>query len=438
MKKTMMKTGLICGAMILALCTLPVSSSWSAVLKAPPKPEAETSEAAPAPSSLMPRKSSDKLSYTPMKGKPYALDYVGQMQTYTARYEDTMVQIARAYNVGFVELRAANPYLDPWMPGDGKKIMIPSMHLLPRAPHTGLVINLAEMRMYAFIKPGQVKTFPLGIGREGLSTPNGTTSVVRKAVGPTWRPTPRMRKEHPELPAVVGPGPDNPMGTNAMYLGWPEYAIHGTDKPFSIGRRASSGCMRMYPEDITEVYNMVPVGTTVTVVNQPVKLAWVGDKLYMEAHPTTEQADKMEIDGGLPGYVFTEEDMGAIVATAGDSAGNLNWPLIRQVVRERRGYPVEIYRRGQVARNKTEEPRAVDESVIAEDAVKIEDKAPAAKAASEKSARVEKQNDRAEAAAEEKPVKPVKARKAAKKAEIVEVEEDEEQPVRKVVITTPN
>lgn len=300
---------------------------------------------------------------TPEKQKKtYARDYIGSIQTYSTKYEDTMIQMARTYDVGFVELRAANPFLDPWMPGAGKKILIPSMHILPRADRQGVVINLAEMRMYLFDKKGNApQTFPLGIGREGLSTPSGTTTIVRKKEGPTWRPTARMRKEHPELPVEVPPGADNPMGSHAIYLGWPEYAIHGTDKPYSIGRRASSGCLRMYPEDITRVFSMLPVGTSVTVVNQPVKLGWVGKKLYLEAHPTTDQADKMEIDGGLPGYVFTEEDMGLIVAAAGEYARDLNWPLIRQVIRERRGYPVEIYRQGtQSTPPKTEPLASVD------------------------------------------------------------------------------
>lgn len=304
----------------------------------------------------------------------YDRDYIGGIQTYVTKYEDTMIQIARNYNVGFVELRAANPYLDPWMPGANKKILIPSMHILPRAARDGVVINLAEMRMYTFLKAGETpKSFPLGIGREGLSTPIGTTTIVRKKDGPTWRPTARMRSEHPELPVAVPPGPDNPMGTHAIYLGWPEYAIHGTDKPYSIGRRASAGCLRMYPEDIVKAFGMLPVGTRVTVVNQPVKTGWVGDKLYLEAHPTTEQADKMEIDGGLPGYVFSEDEMGLILDSAGEYANALDWSLIRQVIRERRGYPVEILTRGAPDKKKSVEQTAVTPAAEAE---KAPEKAP--------------------------------------------------------------
>jgi len=333
------RNAFLCGLAALSLTLVSGIAAVPAhaeILKPPPKLHKEAAVAA------KPEKPAAPQSFA----KVYARDYVGEMQSYVAKYEDTMVQIAREYNVGFVELRSANPFLDPWIPGEGKKLIIPTMHLLPRAPREGVVMNLAEMRMYVYMKPGlPPKTYPIGIGREGLSTPSGTTSIVRKKDGPTWRPTARMRKEHPELPVEVGPGPDNPMGTHALYLGWPEYAIHGTDKPYSIGRRASSGCIRMYPENIAQVFDMVPVGAAVTVVNQAVKVGWIGNKLYLEAHPTMDQANKMEIDGGLPGYVFPEEDLGLIVASAGEYARNLDWPLIRQIIRERRGYPVEIFRK---------------------------------------------------------------------------------------------
>jgi len=346
MRNSGVKAGriLVFGLVLVALGLMPATAAFAE--KAPPELPAKEKAAASA-----------------KQGGVYDRDYIGSMKTYVATYEDTMVQIARTMNVGFVELRSANPFLDPWIPGAGKTLVIPTMHLLPNAVREGVVINLAEMRMYAFLKPGQPpETFPLGIGREGLLTPSGTTSIVRKKEGPTWRPTARMRKEHPELPVEVPPGPDNPMGTHAMYLGWPEYAIHGTDKPFSIGRRVSSGCIRMYPEDIDKAYRMFPVGVKVTVVDQPVKVGWIDDALYLEVHPTTSQADTMELDGGLPGYVFTEEDMGLIVAAAGEYARDLNWALIRQVVRERRGYPVEIYKLGQ----RGEADAVVDKKAAAE------------------------------------------------------------------------
>jgi L,D-transpeptidase ErfK/SrfK len=196
------------------------------------------------------------------------------------------------------------------------------------------------------LKPGQApKTYALGIGREGLLTPSGTTSIIAKKKDPVWRPTARMRRENPLLPAEVPAGPDNPLGAYALYLGWPEYRIHSTDKPYSIGRRASSGCIRMYPDEAEEGFKIFPTGIQVTVVNQSVKVGWIEDKLFLEATPTMEQADTMEVDGGLPGYVFPEEDMGIIVASAGAYAKDLDWQLIRQIIRERRGYPVEIFQK---------------------------------------------------------------------------------------------
>lgn len=269
--------------------------------------------------------------------------YIGQMQEMTASYEDTLVHIGREYGVGFVEMRAANPTLDPWIPGAGAHIVIPTMNILPDAPHEGVVINLAEMRLYYYKSPYEAPlTFPIGIGRDGLRTPMGTTSIVRKKDGPTWTPTPRMRSEDPTLPVSVPPGPENPMGTHALYLGFPTIAIHGTNKPYGIGRRVSSGCIRMFPEDITQMFDMAPVGTKVTVVDQPIKSAWIGDSLYLEVHPTQEQATLMEREGAIPDYQLSEKDLAYIMRVAGPSVKTLDWQKIRKVVKERKGYPIKI------------------------------------------------------------------------------------------------
>lgn len=269
--------------------------------------------------------------------------YVGDMATYKAVYEDTLVHLARKYDIGFIEIRAANPELDPWIPGEGAEVVIPTRHLIPDGPKTDVLINVPEMRIYIF-KKGQDEpyTFPIAVGREGLGTPMGKTTVVRKVVDPIWRPTPRMRKEDPKLKAEVLPGPDNPMGTHALYLGWPQYAIHGTNKPYGIGRRASSGCIRMYPEDILEVYKLLPVGASVFAVNQPIKVAWIGDELYIEAHPDLEQALMMEVEGAVSYQKLSDEDMKRIISKAGPYQDLLNWPKIRTAVRERKGYPIKI------------------------------------------------------------------------------------------------
>lgn len=282
--------------------------------------------------------------------KPYVQPYVGAMSHYKTSYEDTLVKIARAHDLGFNELRSANPTIDPWLPGDGGDLVLPGRHLLPDAPRDGIVINLPEMRLYYFYQPDQPPiTHPLGVGREGLSTPSGETQVIRKTEGPSWRPTARMREEDPSLPAVVPAGPENPLGTHALYLGWPEYALHGTNKPYGIGRRVSSGCIRLYPEDIATFYDKVPVGTKVRVVNQPIKLAWIKDELYLEAHPSLDQADKIEQEGGLPSYELAEDDLKAIGKAAGEDYALLDWDAIRQAIYERSGIPVVVAVRPRVA-----------------------------------------------------------------------------------------
>ena len=277
----------------------------------------------------------------------YDKDHFGDQEIYKAAFEDTLIHLARNNGLGFVELRAANPTLDPWIPGAGARIVLPTQHLLPDAPRKGLVINLAEMRIYYFKNAGQPpQTYPISIGREGLQTPTGSTKIVRKKAGPTWRPTARMRKEDPELPVSVPPGPENPLGTHALYLGWSQYLIHGTNKPYGIGRRVSSGCMRMYPEDIKVLFPQVPVGTLVTVVDQPVKVGWIDGDLYVEVSPSQDQANKIEEEGELPSYEITKDDMKRISNKAGDYADKINWERVRRAVKEHRGYPTKILSAG--------------------------------------------------------------------------------------------
>lgn len=333
-KKTFRR--LVMAVSLLSLCAL-----WSVTAVAAKKDDEETLRPPPKPA---------RAAQPAGVAKPdkiyFSGTHVGSMVTHVAKYEDTLVDLARKYDVGFVELRAANPDIDPWMPGENTKINIPSMHILPEGPRQGIVINLPEMRIYAYIKPGQPPfSAPLGIGREGLETPTGTTSVVNKRENPVWRPTARMRKEDPTLPEVVPAGPDNPLGEHALYLGWSEYRIHGTNKPYGVGRRASSGCIRMYPEDIKALFPQIPVGTAVTVVDQPVKVAWIDDKLFVEAHSSLAQANKIENEGGLPHYEMTDDDMAAIVRTAGDYAHLVDWGTVRKVIRERPGYPIVVAHR---------------------------------------------------------------------------------------------
>lgn len=274
-----------------------------------------------------------------------AVDYIGDVQRIRATHDDTLLQIMRDHNLGYVEIRAANPGVDVWLPGQGMPIILPTRHILPDAPREGVVINLAEMRMYVFTEEEPI-TYPIGIGREGLNTPLGTTKITRKKDGPSWRPTPRMRAEDPELPAVVPPGEDNPLGTHALYLGWPAYLIHGTNRPWGIGRRVSSGCIRMYPEDIIKLFDKIPVGTKVTVVDQPVKLAVIDDVLFIEAHPGNSQlSDQVEEEGKVREYEVPEDLFKRLQKAAGDKRSLIDWPKVRQTLKERTGLPVAITRR---------------------------------------------------------------------------------------------
>jgi L,D-transpeptidase ErfK/SrfK len=227
-------------------------------------------------------------------------ELVGETQVIFARYENTFSAIGRQYNLGYEEMRRANPGVDQWLPGEGTPIYLPTQTILPEAPHQGIVVNVPAMRLYYFTteKPKtagepevvKVSTHPVGIGTEGWATPFGEAKVMQKAKDPTWYVPASVRKEHAErgdpLPSVVPPGPDNPLGKHAMRLGLPGYLIHGTNRPSGVGMRVTHGCMRMFPEDIEALYKTVPVGTAVNIVNQPVKIGWTADgTLYLESHP---------------------------------------------------------------------------------------------------------------------------------------------------------
>ncbi|CAA0104680.1 putative L,D-transpeptidase YnhG [Halioglobus japonicus] len=225
-------------------------------------------------------------------------DVIGSVTTVEAKYEDTLLDIARRKGIGQDHMERVNPHVDRWLPGDGAVITVPSQHILPRGPRTGLVLNLPEMRMYYYPpkKPGQpaeVQTYPMSIGRMDWGTPLGMTRIVDKVKNPTWIPPESIRQEHAAkgdpLPRVVPAGPNNPLGAYKMRLGIPGYLIHGTNRPQGVGMRVSHGCIRMLPEDIEKLFPQLPTGTPVSIVNQPVKAGWYGGKLYIEVHPPLEE-----------------------------------------------------------------------------------------------------------------------------------------------------
>jgi L,D-transpeptidase ErfK/SrfK len=218
-------------------------------------------------------------------------DVIGEIQIIRAVDADTFVGLARRYNVGYEELRRANPGVDPWLPGDGTEIIIPSRFVLPNAPRRGIVLNVPELRLYYFPEDdgSRVITHPVSVGRQEWRTPLGRATVIRKTELPTWYPPESVRIEHAArgdfLPTVVRPGPDNPLGEHAIYLSMPGYLIHGTNEPRGLGMRVSHGCIRMFPEDVAALFQMVEPGVQVTIVNQPYKMGWGEGGLYLEAHP---------------------------------------------------------------------------------------------------------------------------------------------------------
>jgi L,D-transpeptidase ErfK/SrfK len=273
-------------------------------------------------------------------------DLIGDLHDYYIwRDNEDLLEVARADELGLIEVMAANPGVDPWLPGRNTHLLLPTMHILPDGPRKGIVINTAELRLYYYDAEDGYFSFPLGVGRDGFLTPVGSTKIVRKQEKPSWYLTASEIRDHPELPRVIPPGEDNPLGDYAMYLGWPAYLIHGTNTPWGIGRRTSRGCIRMYPEDIEWLFHKAPIGTQVTVVDQPVKLGWRDGELYLEVQPSTMQIDKMEETSQSPGPpdpIPLAEEADRILRRAREDAERLDWPAIEKALADRQGYPIRI------------------------------------------------------------------------------------------------
>ncbi|MGL4318908.1 MAG: L,D-transpeptidase family protein [Pseudomonas sp.] len=273
---------------------------------------------------------------------PPGEDIVGQVQVIKAKYEDTFADLGVANDLGYLEMVAANPGVDPWLPGTGAEIVLPTRFILPPGPREGIVINLAEYRMYYFPK-GQnvVHTFPLGIGREGWGSPIAHTTITAKTPNPGWSPPASIRAEHAAdgdpLPSYVPPGPDNPLGPFKFTLGTPGYLIHGSNKKFGIGMRVSHGCFRMLNANVLELAKMAPVGTSVRILNEPYKFGISGGKVYLEAHAPLN-------DQGEPSVVDKHTAVINALLKRDDLVGRLrlDWEVVRDVVAAEDGLPVEI------------------------------------------------------------------------------------------------
>jgi len=264
---------------------------------------------------------------------------IGHNMVVYSRAEDTLLDIGRQFDLGYRDITDANPNVDAWLPGEGTRVVLPTRFILPDAPRDGIVINIAEMRLYYYPKAGkdgkqQVVTHPIGIGREGWATPLGKTRITQKVKNPTWTPPESIRQEHLEngdpLPRVVPAGPDNPLGAYKMNLSMPGYLLHGTNKPYGVGLRVSHGCIRLFPEDIEHLFNITPSNTAVEILYQPHKAGLRNGQLYIEAHRQHKDVDAREGNNMTP-------MVKAILAAQDSLISDEYWPYAEDVVREQQG-----------------------------------------------------------------------------------------------------
>jgi L,D-transpeptidase ErfK/SrfK len=267
---------------------------------------------------------------------------VGSIGYYTTQSEDTLLDVARNNDLGYGQLITANSDTDPWLPGAGREIILPGAYILPAGPRKGIVIDLAAQRLYFFSPDGKtVDTYPIGTGDQVGMTPQGTTHVVAKTVHPAWYPPSSIRAERPELPVMVPPGPDNPLGDYALRLGWAGYLIHGTSKPYGVGRNVSHGCIRLYPEDIEKLFRKVSVGTPVRVIDEEMRFAWSKGELYLALAPSHDQID--DISQNQPMRIAVPPDLASrVTEVAGPQAGRIDWQQVEWIADRRPGVPIAI------------------------------------------------------------------------------------------------
>jgi len=275
---------------------------------------------------------------------PEGTDVIGSVDYVYAKHEDTLADIARDWGLGYEEIVRSNPDLDPWLPGAGVKVVLPTQYVLPQAPREGIVVNVSEMRLYYYPKPAQgeppqVVTYPISVGRVDWATPLGLTAIVSKRKDPTWRPPASILAEHAAdgnpLPRVVPPGPDNPLGKFALNLSIPGYLIHGTNKPAGVGMQVTHGCIRMYPENIEALFLSVDVGVKVHLVDQPYKVGWLDGVLYLEVHQALGQGPDTNVSNKTP-------VVKAIIQATKEREANIEWARLSSIVERADGMPVTI------------------------------------------------------------------------------------------------
>lgn len=267
-------------------------------------------------------------------------DVIGRLVVIRLKKGDTLPDIARHFSLGINGVSAANPGIDIWVPEAGERIVLPLSFILPDALRKGIVINLASMRLFHFKGDGKlsaVSTYPIGVGTTERPSPTGQMYVERKVIRPTWYVPASIAEDHRKkgdpLPAKVPPGPLNPLGEQALYLSKSGYLIHGTNKPSSIGLRATNGCIRLYPEDIKRLFESSPVKTPVCIVNQPYLVGQRDGVVYMEVHTPFEDSGTVELEKIYAKLRNIEKKSGR----------TLDWKKVKEVVAEARGIPVPIF-----------------------------------------------------------------------------------------------
>jgi len=268
---------------------------------------------------------------------------IGEAREAAVNPRDTLVNLAMDHGVGYVELRAANPRADPWMPEAGRNLTLPTRKIAPAREGAAVVVNRAEMRLYAYTGDDETAwSAPISLGRRGHQTPLGRLPIGQKNANPNWYPTQAHREDNPELPKVVPAGPNNPLGEYALRLGDTAYLLHGTNRPMSIGRQVSRGCIRLYPAHIERLFGAISEGADVRIIDAPVKLALQAGRLYLEVAPSRTQIRAYDTGRAVPSDPYRKIESKLREVVGDDLVSRIDWTAVQRIAKQRRGVPEAI------------------------------------------------------------------------------------------------